>query len=89
MAHKCLLTTVIENEKEIAVHPDATHYGLRGRRIRFFRVNPSPGKEMKKIPRNINTISFPEYRIHYGWIEYGEPEFSGHRSNILKIREYN
>jgi hypothetical protein len=97
MAIDFLCDLNIEPGIEIACHPEATHYSCRSRRIKFFRVNPHPGKKMKEIPKGTNTICIREYREHWregirdgrGWINYGITEFISHRGNILKAEEYS
>jgi len=70
---------IIPEDKEFAVHPEATHYSIKGKNIRFYRVNPRPTEKMEPIPRGSNTIQFPDYREFRHWISYGSPEFKGHR----------
>ena len=78
MAIRFQTSVLVEDGREIAVHPEATHYAIKGRKLLFYMANPRPTEKMRPIPRNINTMRFPDYRRHIHWIHYGKPEFSGH-----------
>jgi hypothetical protein len=77
-----LETLVIPETREFAVHPEATHYFVQSGKIRFYRVNPSPTEKMEIIPFGSNTMRFPTYRRNRFNINYGSPEFRGHRESI-------
>jgi len=68
----------IPEHKEFAVHPEATHYSVRKRRIVFYGVNPKPSSRMKEIPEGSNTMKFPRYKENMHNVVYGSPEFRGH-----------
>ena len=81
MANKFLGSVCVDSDQEFAIIPDSTHYALRRRRVRFFRCNPEPTPNMREIPRDANTMWFPDYKVNRGDIDYGEPEFRGHGIN--------
>ena len=73
----------IEQGEEFAVHPEATHWSIDRRVLRFHRCNFHPTSKMKEIPRNSNTMRFSEYKVNRGDIDYGVPEFRGHWANAM------
>ena len=49
--------------------------------VNSFQCNPEPTPNMREIPRDANTMWFPDYKVNRGDIDYGEPEFRGHGIN--------
>ena len=59
-----LFTDRIEEHKQLALHPEATHFSCRSGRFRQFKVNPNPNKNMVEIPKGAVTCEFKGYRSH-------------------------
>jgi hypothetical protein len=92
MALELLFKTKIEKGKEIAMHPEANYYKLDKGYFMQFRVNPTPGKEMIKMPLSTNFVVFEKYEDNRGedyhgrirgWVNYGKPVFYSHGGNVL------
>lgn len=77
---------MIENNRETAVHPEATHIKTRRDKILFFKANPTliiTEKRMQPIPAGTNTLIIQRFEPHKYWISYGEITLYSHRGNIL------
>lgn len=91
MALEFLCSVMIENNRETAVHPEATHLKAtrdkktKQPKINFYRANPilTIEKRIKPVPKGTNTIITQNYEPHKHWINYGLVAFISHRGNIL------
>lgn len=88
MALDYLFKCVIEDEIEIAVHPEATHLRCEKGEIKQYKCNPMPLDSMRKIPKGSNTLKFINYFPSSKHIEYGRIQYISHRGNILKEERY-
>ena len=88
MALEFLFTDIVEDGKEIAVHPEATHLRCGGGVVRQYKCNPMPLDSMRKIPKGTNYIKFNDYAPAMHHIEYGKLVCVSHKGNILKEERY-
>ena len=88
MAQPKLLDTIeIVDEGEMSVIPEATYFILDRGKIRQYKINPSPERWMKEIPRGANTFKFEDYRRWKNNIDYGRIIFYNLWRDILKTRK--
>ena len=88
MALEFLFTDIVENNMEIAVHPEATHIRCKDGKVKQYKCNPMPLDSMREIPKGTNTIKFRNYAPGVGCIDYGILVCISHKGNILKEGKY-